>query len=186
MRWTMLIVVLGLLPATTRAQATAESCAASFPARLDDARQAVIQFRQFTQGYSRSMPWFNEHCRLLEDAERIARHEDDPFAFVCDTRRGRPRELTTRYVAQYAGAIPTIAVLIHSSAETRACVPFDGRDRIPLLPESIENSVTMQLLVLCWGRDDNANCEGSRTQLDALVAAFRERFPPPEPEGAEE
>src|SRR4051794_39675383 len=97
----VLIAIAGLVAAPALAEPPAE-CRASYPERLADAQQAIAQQAGYMAEWERVMPWFEAHCRPLTDLERAIRKIDDPGAFVCDTKKGRPRELTTAFVAAHS------------------------------------------------------------------------------------
>lgn len=99
---------------------TPEKCAASFRARLAETRAAIKAQAQYMKEYNRAMPWFNEHCRVLSPLEIAIRKLDDPNSFVCDTSKGRPAGLTTRFVIEHASPM-TISGFQEHSADSMFC-----------------------------------------------------------------
>lgn len=81
---------------------TTETCVASFPARISETRAAVTTQRAYMKEYSKAMPWFDAHCRLLSELEIAIRKLNDPASFVCDTAKGRPPALTPKFVREHA------------------------------------------------------------------------------------
>jgi hypothetical protein len=114
------------------------------------------------------MPWFNAHCRVLEEIEIVARHLDDPWSFVCDTERGRPRELTPRFVEQHQ-ALADVHVFETHAAENDRCRAFDATERVALSLRGDEPRAIEELEVMCF-QSERASCARAREQIAAARA----------------
>lgn len=168
-----LVVVAGAEPPATPA---VDACAESFPARLADAKQALVQFEAFHQDYQKAKPaleWFEAHCRFLEELERVVRKVNDPNAFVCDTQKGRPKELTAELVLNYS-TIPNVGAFQadqHHDLNNR-CAERDQAARIGLVfgAGSELDQVAHRLLVACYG-DARPACVKARETIAAAARA---------------
>lgn len=146
----------------------AEECESTYPARLADAKRAIHEHRMYEIEYARAMPWFFEHCRMLSSLERAIRKIDDPAAFVCDTKKGRPRELTTRYVATHSAPLGLAIFMRYAHADDE-CEAHDLAAGRPSLV--IRDEAPAHLLeVLCW-QSSTPRCDRAR----AVIAKVRAR-----------
>lgn len=152
-------------------EATAETCAATFPERLADFRQGIVQHQQYMTVHDRIMPWWTEHCRWLTDREIAIRQIDDPNAFVCDTQKGRPKGLTSEMVLDYQSP-QDAAIFIDYSDEDRWCEAFDvaaGRVSLRLGQwESPAEQARIILTGMCW-QVTSAKCDKARAALAAAA-----------------
>jgi hypothetical protein len=178
---TMLVrlVLLALVPlvvAPVLAQGPASECAASFPARLADAKEAVASFETFQRRYAEARPaleWFEAHCRFLEELERVVRKADDPNAFVCDPKaKGRPKNLSAELVLKFSVEpnVGSFQADQHHDLNNR-CVERDRSERIGLVfgAGTKLEQVAHRLLVVCYG-DDGPSCVKARESLAAAKA----------------
>lgn len=166
-RWAIqLALVLCAVSFTAHAQ---DSCDESFPARLADAKQALVQFEAFHQGYQKAKPaleWFEAHCRFLEELERVVRKADDPNAFVCDTQKGRPKELTAELVLTYS-TLPTFGSYQERSGDNYRCEASDKAARISLV---LIDPTPLQRLELACHADEREKCVKARETIAAARA----------------
>lgn len=161
--------------APAQAQSADAACSASFSERLADARQAITAQRAYMAEYDRVMPWFEAHCRVLEEVEIVARRLDDPMSFVCDTRRGRPAGLTTRFIAEHSLPLD-VPTFQRRSPENTQCREADARDRVSL---ALHNAGPVEILeVMCFGVETE-QCESVRARIAAARARAAEGAPPP-------
>jgi len=122
-------LMLGLaLAATAQGARAAEppspqaACAASFSARLADARKALQLQAAFARDTARVMPWFEAHCRLLSPLEIALRKLDDPNSFVCEPAAGRPSGMTPRFVLEHSYEHNASEFQMRVAPE---CAPYD-------------------------------------------------------------
>ena len=142
-------------------------CAASYPERLVDAQHAITEQAAYMADWQRAMPWFEQHCRFLTELERAVRKVDDPAAFVCDTSKGRPRELTSRYVAERSAPLDVVIFqeIVHDNDR---CAPYDTAEgRPPLVLR--EPTAAQTLAVLCYA-SSRPSCVEARKALEAASA----------------
>lgn len=166
------IFLLGSSAGVAQDAGSAESCARSFPARLRDAKAAIERRDERTRDTLSARAWFQEHCRLLSEAELAAREPGDPDAFVCDTWSGRPSNLR-------AAVAPLPAVSEFQSpravAQNRRCAEHDARERVSLDLSDAED-IAAPLQVNCYGISSE-RCTRARAviaehrRLSAAVAA---------------
>jgi hypothetical protein len=142
-------------------------CAASYPERLVDAQHAITEQAVYMAEWGRVMPWFDQHCRFLTELERAVRKIDDPAAFVCDTRKGRPAELTSTFVAEHSG--PADVVLFQEIVgDNDRCAPFDvAEGRPPLVLRDPTPAQT--LAVICYA-SARPSCVEARKAIEAATA----------------
>jgi len=156
----------GAEPPKWQNEATAATCAESFPERLADFREGVVAQQRYMAEYNRVIPWFQEHCRWLSTREIAIRKLDDPAAFVCDTRRGRPKELSSEFALSHDSP-RDIATFIEHSEVNRWCGPFDRASRISLelaQAEQPEVEARIVLEVMCW-HVESPKCDRARAAL---------------------
>lgn len=106
-------------------EANEQTCAASWPERAEDFRNGLIAAKRYKREYERAMPWFHEHCRVLSEIEIVVRKLDDEWSFVCDTQKGRPKGLTTEYVADHQST-PSPTMFVEYLNNDAWCEPFDA------------------------------------------------------------
>jgi len=164
-------------------EANALTCAESFPERLQDARDAIMRWQQEAAEYERIMPWWNEHCRWLSDLEIAIRKIDDANAFVCDTKKGRPKGLTADLVLDHQQR-PTAQNFQKHFQPSYLCESFDTAERVSIVmrdsydparhttKEQIREVVALEVRVMCF-QVENEKC----TKARAAVAEVS----PPEP-----
>lgn len=94
--------------------ASAQTCAETFPARLERARASLKAWSKENAEYKKylaspegkAITFFTEHCRFLSQLEIAIRKLDDPMSFVCDPTAGKkPKALTTRLLAESGGNV---------------------------------------------------------------------------------
>ncbi len=155
-----------------REAAKASECAQSWPARLADAKQAIVAAgrAQADKTAATKLAWFDQHCRFLNPLEIAIRKLDDPNSFVCDTQKGRPAGLTSAFVLEHQGlALGDFQELL---ADDRICEPFDAAERMSLVMNDSDvdaASVGQRLAVICYG-DDRPRCVQGRAALAAWRA----------------
>jgi hypothetical protein len=157
----------------TREGAQASECAQSFPARLADARQAIVAASKATDEWKRigaaaKWEWFGEHCRFLSELENAIRKNDDPNAFVCDTTKGRPKGLTSKFLMTYPQDPPAVTDYEERAADDQTCAEYDTAERVALVFASPASS-GQRLEVLCFN-DDRPACVDARAQFEAAKA----------------
>lgn len=142
-------------------------CAASYPERLVDAQHAIAEQAAYMVEWRRVMPWFEQHCRFLTELERAVRKVDDPAAFVCDTNKGRPRELTSRYVAEHSA--PADVVLFQEIVgDNDRCAPYDVADGRPVLVLR-DPTPAQTLAVICYA-SSRPSCVAARKAIEGATA----------------
>lgn len=109
--------------ADTRQALSEEKCSASFNARLAEARAAIASKQAYDKELKK-MDWWSEHCRFLSPLEIGIRKLDDPNSFVCDTQKGRPPGLTTKFVLEHGVGLGYEQWQTHSE-ENLACQSHD-------------------------------------------------------------
>jgi hypothetical protein len=139
----------------------ADECSETFPDRLKDAQNAVLERDAFLAEYAKARPaleWFEAHCRFLTELELAARKVDDPLTFVCDAKaKGRPKNLTAELVTTYSTIPPAASYQEHFGADVR-CEASDRATRIQLM--SLDDlDVAGKLRLFCYGRQDE-RCKG--------------------------
>lgn len=152
-------------------EANAETCAASFPERLADFRQAIPAFEEYRADYDRVMPWFYEHCRWLTDLEIAIRKIDDAAAFVCDTRKGRPRGLTAEFALDHSYPVNSPVLFVEHREPNDWCSAFDAQDRVSLAMSQFDAPLnTLRIVVegMCW-RVESKRCAQQRAALPPLI-----------------
>lgn len=168
----VVLVALVAAPAVAQSPAAAE-CAATFPARLVDAKQAVTAFEGNMQRYQKAKPaleWFEAHCHFLSELELAVRKLDDPNAFVCDPKaKGRPKGLTAELDLEFS-VEPNVGAFQadqHHDLNNR-CSELDQAVRIGLVFGSgtERDQVAHRLLVVCFG-DDRPACAKARETIGA-------------------
>jgi hypothetical protein len=161
-------------------EANAVTCAESFPERLQDARDAVIRGQEEAAEYDRIMPWWNEHCRWLTDIEIAIRKLDDPNAFVCDTKKGRPKGLTSDLVLDHQGRAraQSYQKFFQSSL---LCNAFDTAERVSIVmydsydPTRHKTSAeyyeltALEVSVMCF-QVESEKCTKARAAVAAAVS----------------
>ena len=197
MRHLILLIPLAILtfassaaatPPDSPSEANAQTCAQSFPERLQDARDAIERAATEAQEYDKVMPWWNEHCRWLTDLEIAIRKIDDPNAFVCDTKKGRPKGLTSDFVLdhqQRATAQPKQKFF----ASSFLCEPFDVAERVsivmrdsydPARQTTREQKIavlTLEISVMCF-QVETARCAELRAQFPLVKPPAAPVTPP--------
>jgi hypothetical protein len=169
-----LLLVVTALAWACSAAAQAPTCEETFPARMADAKQAVVHYETHMRLYAEAKPalqWFEAHCRFLDELERVVRKLDDPNAFVCDPKaKGRPKNLTSELVLQFS-TLPTVGSYQERSGDNYRCEAEDTAKRIALIDPVTDpkRSVAWRLEVLCWD-DNREKCVKAR----AMLAAARE------------
>lgn len=165
-------------------QATPQACAATYELRLQDARQGIEARDRYIAERTKLLPmfeWFREHCRYLTPLEIAIRKLDDENAFVCDTKKGRPKELTPEIVGEYADPASGIAFVEHYrtnslcealdvAAGRPSLVTFGAEPSDPL--EKRQRASLRDIDILCW-KVESEKC----TKLRAAVAKFKARAP---------
>jgi hypothetical protein len=150
----------------------AAQCSGSYPARLADARNAIAEHTRYMLERREVMPWFEQHCRFLSELERAIRKLDDPAAFVCESAKGRPKRLTTAFIAEHSQPVDVVILQEFFHADD-VCEPHDlaaGRPSLVLREPTTER----KLAVLCWGKEGDP-CAQAR----AKFAARARSSPPP-------
>lgn len=140
-----LIAALLALASGARAQ---DRCASSFPARLDDAKRAVVAYADELERFDAARPaveWFGTHCRFLNALERAARKVDDANAFVCDA--SKPAGLTAELVLRYT-VEPSVGSFQLEHGANHRCLESDRAARVALV--FVRPSPLEQLAILCW------------------------------------
>lgn len=184
-------------------EVNAESCESSYAERLADARQAVVQWQAYEAERAKALPaveWFGQHCRWLSEREVAIRALDDADAFVCDTKRGRPKGLTAELVYAYQFRTPLVG-FVRWTASDDACAALDaaaGRAPIALHDETIRpddrpgrvDFIGRVTEVMCW-HVESAKCDEMRASVARARAAItpspeapRQESPRTEPTGA--
>lgn len=166
-----LVVLVALVAVQALAQAPAEQCAATFPARLADAKQAVVAFETYQRRYAEARPaleWFQAHCRFLDELERVVRKLDDPNAFVCDPKaKGRPKNLSAQLVLDFSVEpnVGSFQADEHHDLNNR-CTELDEAERVGLVfgAGTEKDQVFHRLLVICFG-DERASCVKAREAI---------------------
>lgn len=170
------IAAITLLAATTanadppkwQNEANADTCSESFPARLADFRQSVVAQQRYMREYERVMPWFDEHCRWLSELEIAIRKIDDPAAFVCDTRKGRPKGLTSEFALDHQGP-RTVENFVDDAAANTWCHLYDAASAVTLnlgYAEPPINEPRVIMEAMCW-HVEGAKCDRVRAALAA-------------------
>lgn len=153
-----------------------DTCAETFPVRLEDAKQAVAKNETFQRRYAEARPaleWFEAHCRFLDELERVARKLDDPNAFVCDPKaKGRPKNVSADLVLEFSVEpnVGSFQADQHHDLNNR-CFERDQAARIGLVfgAGSALEQVAHRLLVTCFG-DDRPSCVKAREAIAAARA----------------
>lgn len=147
------------------------ACAESFPARLADAQRALRAYEAYQRQYDAAQPavlWFEANCHFLSELERAARREDDLNAFVCRTKKGRPKSLTAELVAEFQTHAPFTSFLADEfHGPDHQCLEEDRAQRVGLLLRD-DASPIERLELMCFG-DASERCERAR----AAIAAAR-------------
>lgn len=176
----LVLVALVAAPALGQSPAAAE-CAATFPARLADAKQAVTAFEGYMQSYQKAKPaleWFEAHCHFLSELERTVRKLDDPNAFACDPKaKGRPKDLRAELVLEYS-VEPNVGAFQadqHHDLNNR-CSELDQAARIGLVfgAGPLIEQVAHRLLVACYD-DERPSCVKARESIAAARAKGKMR-----------
>jgi hypothetical protein len=162
------LVIALVVASPAAAQSLEAECASSFPARLQDAKQALAQWDDDHPRYIKARPlveYFEGHCRFLSDRERAARKLDDANAFVCDAPK--PKGLTAELVLRYSVEPSIGAYQAHAGANNR-CLELDRGTRVALVFTGAEDldDVARRLLAMCYG-DERPSCERARASLAA-------------------
>jgi hypothetical protein len=147
-------------------EANAETCAASWEERLADFRAAIPAQQRYMKAYNRVMPWFYEHCRWLSELEVAIRKLDDTASFVCDTKKGRPKELTSDFALEHQGP-EHASIFIEYFEANRLCQDFDAAERVSLLFGQFDSEAEQARVILtgmCW-HVSSANCDKARPFL---------------------
>lgn len=170
MRYLALAVALAVT-SPSAAQGLEAECATSFPARLQDAKQALAQWADDHEAYVEARPlveYFELHCHFLTERERAARKVDDENAFVCDAPK--PKGLTPELVLRYS-VEPSIGLYQTHAAANNQCLELDRAARIGLVFTGAEDlaDVGHRLLALCYG-DDRPRCVTARAAIEAARA----------------
>lgn len=150
-----------------------DSCAASYPERLADAKHALSEWMAFMAEFQKVKPkieWFEAHCRFLEQLEIVVRKIDDPNAFVCNTSKGRPKDLTSELVMQYS-TLPSVGAYQNFGGENAACMERDETARMSLFVPTGDDlaSAGARLLLSCFN-DDGPDCVEARAAVAAAHA----------------
>jgi len=176
MKYTLVLLVLSIVPVV----AQADECSETFPARVADAKQAIVRFEAFSKDYEQARPaleWFEAHCRFLGELERVVRKLDDPNAFVCNPKaKGRPKSLTAELVMTYSVA-PDVGSFQSDAFHdlNNRCLELDQAARVGLVFGAISEKerLAQRLEVACYG-DDRPECVKA---LEA-IAAWRAKKAP--------
>lgn len=151
-------------------QRALQGCDTTFPARLADAKRALVEYGAERDAYEKVRPaleWFEANCRFLTELEVAARKLDDANAFVCDPKaQARPKNLTSTLVLQFS-VEPTVSAF---QAERFHGTNHRCRDVDPVSLVFGEAPRRQQLLqqleVACWG-DESAKCVEARATIAA-------------------
>jgi hypothetical protein len=109
-------------------------CRDTREAREKDRLQAQQALDQYHADQDRVMPWFNQHCHLVEvmvTRKVGGRFESKPEPVMqCDTDVGRPKGLTEQFVAEHQAAISTPDTFYNQDLRElhRSCGPHDAED----------------------------------------------------------
>ncbi len=112
-----------------------QECTDTREAREQDRLQAQRALDQYHADQDRVMPWFNQHCRLVE--VMVTRKVGDRFesnpepALRCDTDVGRPKGLTEQFVAEHQAAITTPETFYNRDLRELhdSCGRYDGEEQ---------------------------------------------------------
>jgi hypothetical protein len=112
-----------------------QQCKETREAREKDRLQALEALDQYHADQERVMPWFNQHCHLVE--VKVTRKVGDRFeskpepVMQCDTDAGRPKGLTEQFVAEHQAAITTPDTFYHQDLRElhRSCAPYDEQEQ---------------------------------------------------------
>lgn len=127
-------LVLASITTVARAQDTSK-CQATFPARLAEAQQAIMQWdaqRKAEDGRAKSpqgkreaqlVEFFSEHCRFLEEIEIIVRKLDDRNSFVCDAPK--PKGMTSKLMVELMSVHPGVQDTGEHAYENVVCRDAD-------------------------------------------------------------
>lgn len=147
------------------------TCAATYPARLADAKTGLAQYNTYMREAEKARPaveWFSLHCRFLTELEITVRHIDDPNAFVCDpAARGKPSNLTSELILNFS-TLPTTMTFQTRQGENHMCSAADERaGRMVLAFGELTDIQVVE--ALCY-EDDRPSCVRVRETIAKLKA----------------
>jgi len=157
-------------------QKKAAECASSFRTRLADAKRALAEYAEYRKAYEAARPaveWWGQHCRFLSELENAIRKNDDPNAFVCDTKKGRPKNLTAELIMQFNTEAPGPDQ--HFGYDNDQCREFDRADHgVELVLGGVNaapdfETAANEMLVLCY-EDTRPTCVKARESVEAARA----------------
>lgn len=148
------------------------TCAATFPARLADAKRAVAVYEDHLRRYKAARPaveWFEANCHFLSELERAVRKERDLNAFVCRTQKGRPKGLTAELVLELQ-AMPPLGSFLADEwfGVDHRCLDEDSLQRVGLILGPDHGPIE-RLELLCWD-DASERCDKAREAIAAARA----------------
>jgi hypothetical protein len=168
---TYAVLVAAILLASS--PALADDCAASFPARLADAKRALGErdlYIEQHQAEYRAAAWFADHCRFLSELEITVRKLDDPNTFVCDPKaKGRPKILSAELVANFQFT-PNVSQFQGAEfySPNHACFDQDRTNRVALI--GLEALAPIEQLEFLCHADESEKCVRARESIAALRA----------------
>jgi hypothetical protein len=131
----------------------------------------------YMRAYNRVMPWYKANCGLMPEIDRIVHNVKDKYAFICDSRvRGRPAELTSKFLSEHQSALPVSAFQPHA-AENTQCAPHDPVSLdLSEAPEPIADATPRQRQIwqIQWAlRQQSVSCYGAQGVKAARCSASR-------------
>jgi hypothetical protein len=122
-------------PTQHQADPLRQQCRDTREERKQDRLQAQRTLDQYHADQDRVMPWFNQHCRIVE--VMVTRKVGDRFesnpepALRCDTDAGRPKGLTEQFVAEHQAAITTPETFYNQDLRElhHSCGRYDGEEQ---------------------------------------------------------
>lgn len=169
----------------------AESCAATYFERAEEARKAFAQWDAIEKDcatHAKAIEFFGAHCRFLSELEVAVRKLDDPNAFVCDTKKGRPKDLTTAVIARCQTRDSPSAYQERFHGDNYQCMAEDEQKRVGLVLLADMNPGEL-LELMCAGQEaTKASCapglagvEAARAKGKLPPSRFKRPAPAPAP-----
>jgi hypothetical protein len=112
-----------------------QQCRDTRETRAEDRLQAQRALDQYHAEQDRVMPWFNQHCHLVEVmvTRKVGdRFESNPESIMrCDTDVGRPKGLTEQFAADHQVAIATPDIFYNQDLRGlhQSCGPYDAEEQ---------------------------------------------------------
>jgi hypothetical protein len=141
----------------------------------------------YMRAYNRVMPFYKANCGLMPEIDRIVHNVKEKYAFICDSRvRGRPPELTIKFLAEHQTPLPVSAFQAHA-AENALCAAHDPvsldltdspeapAEATPRQRQTWQLQSTLRrLAVSCYGAQGvkAARCSLTRAQSEKQLAAL--------------